>query len=316
MITLNDLALNINRYNSFAIVCHIRPDGDSVGSSLALKEGLISLGKRADVFCADAIPDKFAFIGGVDGFSTKIDGEYDAFISVDCAEEGRIGDLYFDFKKQKNTFNIDHHISNTRYAKVNYVVDTSSNCENIFEVLTALGVSITKDIANKLLLGISTDTGNFAHKNVTDNTFLVASKLVNCGGDINLIHYEMFKRQSKARAKLISKVMSKLRYALEDKLAIAVINNADIIEAGAKPDETEGFIDFVLSIDCVEVAASIMEVGDKKYKISLRSKGTNVNEIATVFGGGGHVLASGCMINGYLEDVIDKLTFTVSQYMV
>jgi phosphoesterase RecJ-like protein len=315
LITVKDFAEKLKKFNSFAIICHIRPDGDSVGSSLALKDGLILLGKKADVYCADVIPDKFSFIGGVDGFSTKIKGEYDAFVSVDCAEEGRLGDLYFDFIKCKNTFSIDHHISNTLYAKINYVFDNSSNCENIYDVLKALGVDINSSIANKLLLGISTDTGNFGQKNVTPKAFLVASDLMAKGGDINKIDYEMFKRQSKGRAKLLGTVMSKIRYALDDKLAIAIINKDTIDQCGATPDETEGFINFVLSIDCVEVAASIMEVGDKKYKISLRSKHTNVNEIASTFGGGGHILASGCMISGYLEDVVDRLTYTVSQYM-
>ena len=214
MITLKDLTDNIKKFNSFAIICHIRPDGDSVGSSLALKEGLTLLGKKADVYCADSIPDKFLFIDDANSFATSICGEYDAYISVDCADEGRLGDLYFNYKKSKNTFNIDHHISNTHYAKFNYMVDNASNCENVFEVLKSLGVTFTKSIADKLLLGISTDTGNFAHKNVTSNTFMVASSLIDNGGDINKIHYEMFKRQSKARAKLISTVMSKIRYAL------------------------------------------------------------------------------------------------------
>ena len=300
---------------SFAIICHARPDGDAIGSSIGLQKGLQSLGKVADVFCVDDIPVKFSSIVKINGFRKTIDSDYDAFVAVDCADEGRLGDLYTEYAKCKNTFNLDHHVSNSKYAKFNLVEDNSSNCENVYNLLTSLKVDITKDIADALLMGISTDTGNFAHKGLKKSTFIVAGELVEKGADINKIYYQMFCAQTRERAKLFALVNSGIRYNLDKKLGIAVITRDMIAKAGASSSDTEGIIDFVLAVDTVEVAVSILEVGDNRFKISLRGKSTDVNAIARVYGGGGHILASGCMINGYLENVIDELTYTVSQYM-
>ncbi len=313
VVNLSDFSRELLKFNSFAIFCHMRPDGDTLGSSFALKLGLESLGKKTQLFSADAIPNKFDYLQLKSFYKDKLDGEYDAFVAVDCADEMRLGAFSVDFSKQRNTFNIDHHISNTKYAKYNYVFDNSSNSENVYELLKSLNVEISKDIANALMTGLCTDTGNFSHKNVTETSFLMASNLTKCGADINMIYNETFVKQTKNRAKLFSLVMDKLRYYLDDKLCIGVITKELFAKSGANRDETEGFIDFILSVDTVDVAISVMEVDDKKYKISLRSKNVNVNEIAAIFGGGGHVLASGCMISGYLEDVIDKLVFAVKQ---
>ncbi len=309
------LANQLNKFESFAIICHVRPDGDAIGSAISLKKGLQVLGKKAEVFCDDIIPEKFKSLVDISVFSNTINDEFDAFVAVDCADENRLGNLYANFSKCKNTFNIDHHVSNTRYAKFNLVEDNSSNCENIYYLLTALNAEISKDIADAILMGISTDTGNFAHKGLEKSTFVVAGELIDKGADINRIYYQMFCAQTRERAKLFALVNSSIRYALDGKLGIAVITRDLIDKSGAKASDTEGIIDFVLAVDCVEVAVAILEVGENRFKISLRGKSTDVNAIARVYGGGGHVLASGCMINGYLENVIDELTYTVSQYM-
>jgi phosphoesterase RecJ-like protein len=126
----------------------------------------------------------------------------------------------------------------------------------------------------------------------------------------------MFKKQSAARAALYGATMSEIRYLLDGKLAVISTTKKMIADHGAVPSDTEGFVDFPLSVDGVEVAVSILEVKPRQYKLSLRSKGkTDVNAIASVFGGGGHILASGCMMFGELEEVIDKLRYTVSQYL-
>ena len=127
--------------------------------------------------------------------------------------------------------------------------------------------------------------------------------------------YNTFKKQSKGRAKLFAKVMSKLRYFLDDSFAVASVFLADLNETGAKSSETEGFIDFIMGIEDVKVGACIMETSQNKYKISFRSKKTDVNAVAGVFGGGGHVLASGCQINGEYEEVVDKITCAVKRFI-
>ncbi len=313
MISITELATKLKKEKRVAIFPHIRPDGDTIGSAFALKLALGKVGVASDVVSGDAIPVRFNFLQVVKDVKNNLCGEYSAFIAIDCGDITRLGEFAEDYLKHKNTFNIDHHISNNRYGKENYVVDRAANCENVYELINALGVEIDSEIANLLAIGIVTDTGNFRHKNVTPETLLVASELVKKGADLNKIYYYMFTMQSKARAKLFGRVMSNIRYFLSDRFAVASVFAKDISECGARPDETEGFIDFVMGINTVEVGACLMEISKNKYKISFRSKGADVNAVALTFGGGGHTLASGCQINGEYEDIVDRITFAVSR---
>ena len=316
MISLSELSSKLKQEKSVALFCHIRPDGDTLGSALALSCALKNLGIRAQVFCDDVVPSRFFFLDVAKEVKREIDGEYSAFVAIDCADSTRLGNLYDAFVKHKNTYSIDHHVSNTRYAKINYVFDNSSNCENILALLEQLNVDIDKEIATLLVMGIMTDTGNFKHKNVSANTMFSAGKMVEKGADLNTVHYHMFTKQSKERAKLFGQTMSKIRYFLDNRFAVATIRLTDIEQCKARPEDTEGFIDFVMGIDTVEVGACVMELASNKFKISFRSKGADVNAVAGTFGGGGHVLASGCQISGEYEEVVDKITFAVSRYLI
>jgi phosphoesterase RecJ-like protein len=307
------MAQKIKGEKRVALIVHIRPDGDTLGSALALKLALIDLGIGAEVVCDDPVPSRFLFLKEMATVKNTLDGDFSAIVAVDCADISRLGSFEKAFLSHKNTYAIDHHISNTRFAKNNYVADNSSNCENAFELIKLLGVEINEDIANLLMLGVITDTGNFRHKNVTGQTFSTAAELRKRGADVTTIYYNMFSAQTKERAKLFGKVMSKIRYFLDGKFAVATVRLADFTETGAKQDETEGFIDFVMGVRGVEIGACVMEVQPNKYKISFRSKTANVNAVAGAFGGGGHILASGCQISGEYEEVIDRITFAASR---
>ncbi|MBR1968689.1 MAG: bifunctional oligoribonuclease/PAP phosphatase NrnA [Clostridia bacterium] len=315
MISLTDFAGKLLKEKKVALIAHVRPDGDTLGSCLALKEALESLGIKADVVCDDSVPSRFFFLNEASLVKGELNGEYSALVAVDCADVSRLGKFAEQFLSHKNTYSIDHHVSNTRYAKVNYVVDNASNAENILALVSALKVNLTKSMANLLAMGIMTDTGNFRHKNVTANTLYSAGKLVESGADLNTIYFYMFSAQTKERAKLFGITMSKIRYFYQGRFAVASVSLSDIEKAGAKADETEGFIDFVMGIIGVEVGACVMETAKNKFKISFRSKGVDVNAVAGTFGGGGHTLASGCQIQGEIEEVIDKIQFAVSRYL-
>lgn len=315
METLREIAKILLRHERFALFSHMRPDGDTLGSAAALCLALREIGKTADLFCSDDLPSRFSFLPVSGEFKKTPQEQYDVFIALDCADSARLGDNEALFLRQKITVNIDHHISNTRYAKYNYMADEAANCENVYELLKELGVSPIFEIANALYLGIATDTGNFNHKNVSEHALATAAVLVGAGAEPSEIAYQMFKRQSKTRAKLFGSVMSHIRWFLDDRLAIATITLKDFAETGAKKDETEGFIDFLMGVDSVEVGICMMEAAPKTFKISFRSKKADVNAVAQVFGGGGHVLASGCMIHGYYEDVVDRLVYAVSQHL-
>lgn len=319
--TITKIAEKLKKIKTALIFSHVRPDGDTLGSASALKHALEKLGISCTLVCASDIPEKFSFLGINQNYTKLPDNaRFEAHIAVDCSTEGMIGDMFAAFSSCKNTFNIDHHISNTMYAENNFVRDVAANCENIYELITELFKDtehkIDEQIANELMLGIVTDTGAFAHSNVTEKTLSTASDLKAAGADLHEIIYKLFKEQKLQRARLFAAVMSGLKIYHDGKLAIISARKADFEKAGATTDMTEGFIDFPLSIEGVEVAVSIMEAGDKKFKLSFRSKGKiDVNEIASRFGGGGHILASGCMLNGYYEDVVDKIVFTVGNYL-
>lgn len=315
--SLAEIAKQLNNIKTCAIFCHIRPDGDALGSGLALYTALKNAGKEAYMVCEDEVPARLKLFPAFDEVIQSLPFERDKFdtlIAVDSADIARIGNFSSVFSRFKGvTINIDHHISNDRYAKYNYVLDSTATCEIMPEVLSATGLEITKDIANLLAVGLLTDSGNFAHQDVSPKTFMVAAKLKEKGANISGIGYEMFSRTTKNRAILYGRVMNKMRFALDDKLAIITVTQQDFADTATDKSQTEGFVDFPLSIDGVEVAAALMEVKSCQYKVSLRSKRVNVNAIAAQFGGGGHVLASGCMLFGEYEEVIEKLTYAVYQ---
>ena len=313
--TITEIATELKKVDSALIFSHNRPDGDTVGSATALRLALKKLGVKADIVCNGDIPDKLKYLTETEFYqkNPNENEKYTAYIAVDCANEFMFAELFGYYKKNPLTFNIDHHVSNGRYAKFNYVEEASSTCEIIYSLIVALGVEIDKDIADCLLTGIVTDTGAFCHSNVTENTLRVASVLKGYQGDLHKIIKLNFKNQTKQRSDLYASVISKMRYRLDGKVGIIVITRSDLESVGAVDNVTEGFIDYPLTVDSVEVAISLLETGKNRYKISLRSKGkVNVNEVAGTFGGGGHVMASGCMICGFYEDVKERIIRAIS----
>lgn len=315
---LNQIVAYIGSADKIGIFCHVRPDGDALGSGLALAVALAGAGKRAYMFCEDAVPERLKIFPAMDGVLTSLpqDAEFDLLITCDCADVTRLGIFAPFFKKFRGmTVNIDHHISNDRFARLNYVRDCTATCEIIPEVLQAAKLPVTRDVADLLALGLLTDSGNFSHRDVTPNTFSVAADLRAAGADFPGIVYQMFSRQSKKRALLYVRVLNSMRFCLEDKLVFMTVTQKDFAATGTDKSQTEGFVDFPLTIDGVEVSVSLMEVKKGQYKVSLRSKRANVNAVASEFGGGGHILASGCMLFGEYEEVIDRLTFAVGKQL-
>ncbi len=320
MNTIEEIAGVLKRLKSAVIFTHTRPDGDAIGSALALSRALFLLGIENEVADDSEIPEKFAYLAGARAIKRAPSLDAEGYICVDASDENRLGELGGVFRKGakrgKTTVNIDHHVSNTRFCQYNFVRERSSNAENVAEVIAALGVPFDGEIAAALMTGIVTDSGGFSHSDVKGDTFRAAALAADAGADVNLITYQMFRRQSKARAQMYARVIKDLRFLLDDRLAVAYVPEELLTGFGLKQDATEGIVDFALTIDPVEVSVCLMEVKEGQYKASFRSKGkVNVNEVAGIFGGGGHVLASGCMFFGELEGVLDKLSYAVWQHL-
>ena len=319
MNTLSEIAEILKRQKSAVIFTHMRPDGDTLGSAMALSRALFMLKIRNEVVNEGEIPEKFLFLDGMRGIRREPSmTDADAYICVDSSDEARLGAAQTAFlagaRKGKVTVNIHPHVSNTRFCRYNFVRPRASNCENIAELISLLGVRPDAVMAGYLLTGMITDSGAFSHGDVNGDTFRAAAYAADAGADVGKITYEVFRKQSKARAKLYAEVISRLRYDLDDRFAVALVTRAQLEKYGLKQDATEGIVDFALSVEPVEVSACLLETKKGQYKASLRSKGTvNVNEVAGTFGGGGHVLASGCMFFGSFEEAYDKLRYAVLQ---
>ena len=317
---MEQIAKRIKVAKQVAVFTHMRPDGDAYGSALALACALDSLGIPCEVCVESEIPSNLAFVQSIERVQKTPKKDFDLLVTVDCSDEQRLGELtekyYLTKRKKIDVVNIDHHVSNTRFGNYNFVKSCAANCMHVSSLIAYLGVPFDKKIAEYLLLGLLTDSGNFSHDDVDEEAFLLAAKLVKAGADIAHYNYQLFKKQPKARAALFAKTMDKIRYYHDNRFAVIVISKQNMEFCGADQGMTEGFVDFPLNVDSVEVAASLLEVRKGQYKISLRSKtDADVNRIAGVYGGGGHVRAAGCMLFGDVEEVLDKLSYTVSQYL-
>lgn len=314
---ISDIVGLLKKSSTVNIFSHTRPDGDTIGCAFALKRTLEQLGKTVAVYCDSAMPVKYAFLadGGVVFSDAAAAVKPDISVSVDCASVFMLGSnkaLYF---SAPICINLDHHLSNERYADYNYVEDRGAATEIIFELIKLVTDNLDVKTAELLLMGLITDTGNFSQSNTTENSLTVAAELVSKGANISYINNRMFKCHSKARSLLYADVISKAKFFHDDQVAIITVSLEQFQKFGAGQDETEGFIDFTLSIESVRVGVAIMQVKDKNFKISFRSKDVDVNQVASLYGGGGHIRASGCMLNGYLEDIIDKLVFNIGNYL-
>ena len=317
MNSLKEIARVIKSGKSAVIFTHMRPDGDTIGSAMALSRALSLLGIENEVLNEGEIPERFDYLNIAGEIKRNPTIEADTFICVDSSDETRLGllrDIFLTGAKKRTSVNVDHHISNTHYAKYNFVRERASNCENIAELIKELGVSFNKEIADFLMTGMVTDSGGFTHGDVNGDSFRAAADAADAGADVNKIYYETMKKQTRLRAEFSLAVFSRLRYLLDERLTVAVVSAELLSSYGLKPDATEGIVDFGLSIEKTEVSVCLLEVKKGQYKVSLRSKGkVNVNEVAGVFGGGGHILASGCVLFGELEEAIEKIQYAVWQ---
>lgn len=317
MNTIGQIADRLKTGKSAVIFTHMRPDGDTVGSALALSRALRFSGLNVQVANEGEIPEKFLCLAGAEDI-VRTPFEAEEMICTDVSDPGRLGELkefYLRRERKIATFNIDHHVSNIRFARFNYVRPCSSNCENVAALIDALGVPFDEQICTCLLAGLVTDSGSFSHDDVTGETLRLAARCVDGGAHIEPVTYELSVKRSKARAQFYAEVVSHIRYLLDDRLAVALIPHEMLARYGLKAEATEGIVDFARSVETVEVSVCLFELRRGQYQVSFRSRTADVNEIARVFGGGGHIRASGCMLFGEAEEVIDRLRYTVQQHL-
>ncbi len=317
MNSIQEIAAVVKRLKSAVIFPHTSPDGDTLGCAGALHRALSFLGIKSEIVTEEEIPAEFLYLSPLREAKRLPSFDAEGYLAVDASDTNRLGELrqiYLRGAKKKVTVNIDHHVSNLRYAKYNFVRTAASNCENIALLLDELAVPFDEEICKCLLCGLVTDSGSFSHNDVTGETFRLAARCVEGGASVEKTNYELMQKKSRARAEFYAETIKNIRYLLDGKFAVAVVPFGTLERYSLSTDATEGIVDFGRFVENVEVSACLLESKRGQFQISLRSNGrADVNRVAATFGGGGHVRAAGCMLFGELEEVVDKLRYAVWQ---
>lgn len=306
---LIEIAQAIKSAGRCALIAHVSPDGDTLGSTLGLSFALDELGIAHDVYCEDAVPHSYSFMAGVEKVhppSTQIPA-YPLAISVDVSDHHRLGECAVIFDGAQDTIVIDHHKTNPLFGKTNLVVDCAATGELMLHVIKALGAPLTKQIAENLYIGISTDTGNFNYANTTGDALHATAELVDAGVDVATITELLYRRRTPAKTMLIGKALSKMELRNQGAIAVMAMTQEDFDSVGASGDDSEGLINYGIECEGVQAAIFAKET-DKGTKMSLRSKGrVDVGVLAASYGGGGHCHAAGVTIEKPLEEAVEAV---------
>lgn len=314
---MNELAGEIKKLDDIAVVTHINPDGDALGSALALNMALCSMGKKSRVVLTAPLPKKYRFPELKADYILLGDApeSFSCVIAVDCADFRRLGEAKKLFNHAAYTINIDHHVSNDGFAHLNYVVPEPSAGEIVYDLICALDIQLDVDMAAALYVAISSDTGNFTYENTLPRTFERCAKIAETGLPITSIANRLYNARTYESTLLIGKVIENLRLYFDARLAVTRISLAELSGTGATAEDCETVINYARDIDTVELAVFIRQFKENLYKVSFRSKNDiDVMEIAQRFGGGGHKKASGCTMSGEIEDILDTVLHIAKEF--
>ena len=314
--TLDNMIEEIKKAKDIVILTHEMPDGDAIGSSLALYAGLKQLGKDVDVIMPEHTRT-FDFLPNCNEIKKEGRAEiYDLAIALDSGDIKRLNGFAKYFEDANTKISIDHHSSNTMFADYNFVNPTAPACAQILVIiLEALGVIIDKDIGTCLLTGIITDTGGFKYKGVTAETFEFVAELLNRGVNVSDVYKKVLQTISKTRFELMQIAMNRLEFLEDGKLTFTYITKADEQKVGAESNDHDGIVEMGRDVEGVEVSIFLRET-DNGYKISLRSNEyVNVSDICLMFGGGGHIRAAGGNINLPFEQAKAKIIEECKKYL-
>ena len=314
--TLDNIIEEINNASSIVILTHENPDGDAIGSSLALYNGLKQLEKNADVIIPE-YSNTYKFLPNASDIKKEGNADsYDLAIALDCGDIKRLNGFANYFEDANTKIQIDHHEANTMFADYNFVNPTSpACCQILITVLEALGVTINKEIGTCLLTGIITDTGGFKYSGVTAETFEFTAELLNKGVKVSDIYKRVMQTISKTQFELRRIAMNRIEFFEDGKITFTYITKEDEDKVNAGINDYDGIVEMGRDIEGVEVSIFFREKDDG-YKISLRSNDyVNVSDICLMFSGGGHIRAAGGSINLPFEQAKQKVIEECKKYL-
>ena len=298
------ICTDLRRHQRIAVTSHMRPDGDALGSALALAWALQALGKDARVIMRDPAPvplDEFPGVDSIDVAAT-VPESTDAVVVLECGDLARTG---LEGLERFHVINVDHHPGNTGYGAVTWFDRLAAACgEMVFEIITELGVPITPDMATQLFVAIVTDTGSFRYAGVSPRTFSISARLLEAGADPVAVARTLFDGNTIGRLRVQGAVLRTMALVESGRVATLHLDLDTLAATGADPDETDGLINMPLSVKAIQSVVFFKQADHGQYRVSLRSKGDiDVGKVARSFGGGGHKNAAGCTLTGTLADV-------------
>lgn len=299
----------------FLVVSHVHPDGDAASSTLAVGYMLECLGKQYAMVNEGSVPAKFHMLWNcgrvLDYSKTPVEGspEFDCVISVDCADYARMGEVRSWFSPEIPLLNIDHHPTNDAYGTVNVIKpDAAATAEVLYDLAVALGITWDVALAECIYTGLLTDTGGFRYSNTTPKVMRIASEMLQYGVNGNELADHLLERMTYSQVAMLRKALANLSFSANRQIAWISVTLEEIRESGATNEDLEGLVNYPRNIEGVEVGMLFKQTDTDKFKVSLRSAGrADVAAIAKSFGGGGHVRASGCSLEGSLKQVIQQM---------
>ncbi len=311
--TFDEIGRVLREHQRFAILGHVRPDGDALGSQLALALSLQQLGKNVRVWNEDGMLEKYSFLPRSELLTKppSTAADVDVAIALDTAIQNRLGTALTAIRSAKIWINIDHHLSNPGYGDL-VIVDPSAPAtgEIIFNLIKSQGLPFNHDIAENLYAAISTDTGSFQYPKTSARTFEIAAELVRSGGlDVGRISQQLYENYPRRRLELLRELLRTTRFEFGDRAASFSLTSKTGADLAVLPEDNEGLIDYLRAIRGVIVAVFFEELADGKVRVSMRSKdeAVDVCAICQKFGGGGHTLAAGARVRGSLAEVEEKV---------
>lgn len=310
--TFAEIADVLRTRQRFVVISHQRPDGDALGCTLAMALCLRQLGKDVTAWNEHGVPGKFRYLPGQEllAIPPAEPQRFDVAIVLDNAVESRAGTARAAIAHADVWINIDHHFTNERFGDLTYVDATAPAAGQIlYELFRQCDLPLTYEMADNLFVAMSTDTGSFQYPNTTARTYEIAADLIRAGANVGDLSQKMYESYPRRRLELLRALLNVLRFTSQDRVASFGLTAETARALGVQPDDTEGLIDTIRSIDGVVAAAFFEETADGKVRISLRSKSAtiDVSKVCGQFGGGGHKLAAGARASGTLAEVQEKV---------
>lgn len=310
--TAREIADQLNDAERILLVTHVFPDGDNMGSSLALMMALRSIGKEVHFYMHGEVPRTYSWLPGSDEIKDQLppkDGAPWLVVAIDCADMGRMGQPFVEWYDTGLTLiNIDHHISNAYYGDIDWVEpDYSSTGEMVIEIMDSLGIDLDRELATCIFCAVLTDSGRFGYSNTNLRTLSVATRCVEAGADPHMVYTKVYSSRTLAGLKLLKMALGTIKFFAHDAGVAFFVDRTMFNETGTDVSDTENFLETVTQVGELRIVVFFKEITPGIIKASLRCRPPiNAYELAARFKGGGHPRASGFSFVGTMDEAYDK----------